>query len=74
MTPENRNSSLLENGSLTHFLWGCGFVETDLVRNTLFMSTESTNNFHGFVQATNVFHGYALGYIRSCAEKKESFV
>jgi hypothetical protein len=38
------------------------------------MSTESTKNFHGYEQATNIFHGYTLDYIRSSAEKDDSFV
>jgi hypothetical protein len=33
-------------------------VEIDLVLNTLFISTESTNNFHLYAQATNIFQGY----------------
>jgi hypothetical protein len=49
-------------------------VETDLVRNALSMSTESTNNFHGYEQATNVFHEHALDHIRSRAENNDSFV
>jgi hypothetical protein len=61
MTPESRNSPLLDD-SLTHILWRCGFVETDLVRNALSMSTESTN----------YFHGYALDYIWSLAGKNDS--
>jgi hypothetical protein len=60
MTPESRNSPLLDNGSLTYVLWRCGFMHTDLVRNAISMSTESTNN----------SHGYALDYIRSKAEKE----
>jgi hypothetical protein len=60
MTPESRNSPLLDNGSLTHVLWRCGFVETDLVRNALSMSTGSTNHFHGYAWATNIFNGYVL--------------
>jgi hypothetical protein len=55
---------LLGNGSLIHVLWRCGFVETDLVWNALSMLT----------QATNIFHGYALDYISSCAERNDSFV
>jgi hypothetical protein len=38
------------------------------------MSTESTNNFHGYAQATNIFHGYELDYIWNPAEKNDSFV
>jgi hypothetical protein len=64
---------LLYNGSLTHILWKCGFVETDLVRNAFCMSTESTNNFHGYAQATNFFHGYAQNYIRNRASN-DSFL
>jgi hypothetical protein len=58
MTPEIRNSPLLDNDSLTHVLWICGFMETDLIRNALSMSTESTNNVYGYVEATNIFQGY----------------
>jgi hypothetical protein len=56
-------------------------VETDLVRNAFSMSTESTVCMDtrkqqtvsiGYAQATNIFHGYALDYIRSRAEKNES--
>jgi hypothetical protein len=64
MMPESWNSPLLDNGSLKHVLWTCRFVETDLVRNALSMSTESTNS----------FHGYALDYIESSAEKNEAVV
>jgi hypothetical protein len=64
MKPESRNGSLLNNGSLTHVLCRRGFVETDLVQNALSISTESTNN----------FHGYTLHYIRSRAGKNDSFV
>jgi hypothetical protein len=39
-------------------------METDFVWNALSMSTESTN----------IFHGYALDYIRSRAEKNDPFV
>jgi hypothetical protein len=59
MTPESRNGPLLDNGKLKHVLGRCGFVETDFIRNALSMSTESTNNFHGYAQAKNIFHGYA---------------
>jgi hypothetical protein len=59
MTPESRNSTLLDNGSLKHILWKCGFVETDLVRNAFSILTESTNNFQEYEEATNIFHGYA---------------
>jgi hypothetical protein len=83
MTSESQNSPLLDNSSLTHVPWRCGFVETDLVRDALSMSTESTNSFHGYTQATNSFHGYTQatnsfhGYtlhysIRSRAEKNDS--
>jgi hypothetical protein len=61
MTPESRNSPLLDNGSITH-VWRCGFVETDLVRNAL--SINGINN----------FHEYTLDHIRSRAEKNDSFV
>jgi ribosomal protein L19 len=64
MTAENQNSPLLDNGSLTHVLRRWRFVETDLVWNALSMSMESTNN----------FHGYVLNYIRSHAQKNDSFV
>jgi hypothetical protein len=52
MKPESQNSPLLDNGSLIHILWRCGFVETELVWNALSISTESTDNFHGYAQAT----------------------
>jgi hypothetical protein len=42
MTPESRNSPLLDNGSLRQVLWRCGFEVTDLVLNALSISTEST--------------------------------
>jgi hypothetical protein len=83
MMSESWNSPLLDNGSLTH-LWIYRFVETDLVRNALSMSTDSTNNFHehakatnifhGYKQATNIFHGHALDYTKSRPEKNDSFV
>jgi hypothetical protein len=73
MKPESQNSPLIDNGSLTHVLWRCRFMETDLVQNALSKSTESTNNFHEYVQATNIFQGYALDYTRSRAEKIDSF-
>jgi hypothetical protein len=65
---------LLGNGSLTNILWRCGFVEIDFRRNALSMSTESTDNFHGYAQATNIFHGYALDYLRRRTENYDSFV
>jgi negative regulator of replication initiation len=34
-------------------------MEADWVRNALSMSTKSTNNFHEYTQATDIFHGYA---------------
>jgi hypothetical protein len=36
------------------------------------MSTESTNIFLWKAQATNIFHGYALDYIKSRAETTDS--
>jgi hypothetical protein len=68
ITPESRNNPLLGNGSLTRVLWKFGFVETDLVRNALSMSTESTNMFHGYPQTTNIFHGYELDYIQGAVQ------
>jgi hypothetical protein len=72
MTLASRNSPLLDNGSLTLLLWRCGFMETDLVRKALSISTESTNSFHGYAQATNVFHVYALDYKSGSAGKIDS--
>jgi hypothetical protein len=46
-------------------------VETDLVRNTLSMSTESTNNFHGYSQATKTFSMVtARLYKEPCREER----
>jgi hypothetical protein len=48
-----------------------------MVRNAISMSTESTkvstdtckqHIFHGYAQATNIFHGYALDYESGSAE------
>jgi hypothetical protein len=61
MTPESRNSPLLDNGSLTYFSMEMRIRGNDLVRNALSMSTESTNN----------FHGDAIGYVRNRVEKNE---
>jgi hypothetical protein len=36
------------------------------------MSTESTNNFHGYAQATNILQAYVLDCKSGSAEKTES--
>jgi hypothetical protein len=59
MTPENRNSLTLENGPLTHVSMEMWFVETELVGNAFsgFHVNGINKVFHGYEQATNIFHG-----------------
>jgi hypothetical protein len=49
-------------------------METDLVRNALSMSTESTKNVYGYAQTTNIFHGYAIDYMYKQPCKEEQFI
>jgi hypothetical protein len=61
VTLERRNP-LLDNGSLTHASMEMQIHGARTGTQRAFISTESTNNFHGYAQATKIFYGYALDY------------
>jgi methionine aminopeptidase len=65
MTPESRNSLLLRNGSLTHVSMEMRIRGDLLDTERAFHVNRTKKFFHGYAQATNIFHGYALDYIRS---------
>jgi hypothetical protein len=73
MTPESWNSGspLLANGSVSTF--PPQLIDTEKsIASQMFGKHVfvTTNNFHGYSQATNIFHGYALNYRNGNAAKK----
>jgi hypothetical protein len=73
MTPESRNSPLLDNGSLTQVSMEVR-IRGDRLGMERAFHVNGLNNFHEHAQATNIFHGYALKYENDSAGKIESVV
>jgi hypothetical protein len=73
MTPESRNSPLLDNGWLTHVCMELRIRGDQLGKERAFHVNGINKGSHGYME-TNIFHVYALDYKSGNAEKIDSVV